>query len=570
VEVSVRDFRKKIEKKISDGALSEALWAITEFVSDIISHQSSVGRVLSSPDLDELCACIGELALKESRPENNLIRSRSHTIYLVTELSKTGGLTRLLLDIIECGGVGDHTILISNLNENTQYADIEALFELSNVSIHICPYSDNFERLCWLQAQLMRWRPWRTYVLPHHFDAPLIAACHPDIVGDLVYIHNCNHALALGIHLKGARHVDLHAKGFYYCRESGGISRNELWLLAAKDFGCRSSDDFLKGGKTLTCTSGGFEKFESFHFWERVPYAYRYEDILPSILLSTNGCHLHIGQLSECFLQELYRALQRSGIGLDRFIHVPFVPSLSRALLDYEVDIYIGSFPLGGGKATVEAMAAGIPLAVHSNYRSNLLSVESEVHPGACVWRNPEELCEFLRVQDKSTLKDLSQKSRAFYIANHTIGRLRAAMESRCELLPPRPLFRPDVLQSYLDDRQACWESEEKVIVSEEMAKHSQREKKLLFDEIDKLKNEVRDALLFGKSREDQWIKQFQELSNRLEDSDRQCVTLKASLEFQREITWRGIKRARSVINNTGKYRCRALMWRLGEFFGLR
>ncbi|WEF51051.1 hypothetical protein AFIC_002615 [[Pseudomonas] carboxydohydrogena] len=556
MEASIGEFRKKIEKEISGHELNLALSEISAFVSDVISHQTSVGSVLSSPDLDALCSEIGRLAIREIPFKEFSGRSGSSgAVYLVTELSKTGGLTRLLLDMIECGEAGNHTILISNLNENTLVSDIEPLIQSQHVSICVCPPSDYLGRLRWLQTQLINCNPRRTYVLPHHFDAPLIAACQPEITGELFYIHNCNHALALGVHLENARHVDLHSKGFYYCRESEGIIRNELWPLPAKDFGHRPLDGFLKHGEILSCTSGGFEKFESSHYLEQIPYAYRYEDVLPNILASTRGRHLHIGPLSDSFLQKLYTQFRRSQIDRERFIHVPFVASLSRALLEREVDLYIGSFPLGGGKATVEAMAAGIPVAVHSNYRSNLLSVESEVHPKACVWRKPEELYEFLRVQDKATLQDLSKHSRAYYAANHTIERLRTAMRTPAEGLPPRPLFRPDVLQSYLDDRQAFWEGGQKVIVSDQASKQFQQERQFLFADIDRLKREsqehldqYQDALRSSKIEEERWLGERQQFLDRLRELDSQCAALEAQVDFQRAAARRALRRIRAII----------------------
>lgn len=568
MEAGVGEFRKKIEQKISEHELSLALSEISAFVSDVISHQTSVGRVLSSPDLDALCSQIGRLALKEIPFKEFSGHSRSSgTVYLVTELSKTGGLTRLLLDMIECGEAGNHTILVSNLNENTLVSDIEPLIQFQNVSICVCPPSDYLGRLRWLQTQLINYSPRRTYVLPHHFDAPLIAACQREITGELFYIHNCNHALALGVHLENARHVDLHSKGFYYCRESEGIPRNELWPLPAKDFGHRPVDDFLKHGEILSCTSGGFEKFESSHYLEQIPYAYRYEDVLPNILASTHGRHLHIGPLSDAFLQKLYARFRCAHIDQDRFIHVPFVASLSRALLEREVDLYIGSFPLGGGKATVEAMAAGIPVAVHSNYRSNLLSVESEVHPKACVWRKPEELYEFLRVQDKATLKELSKHSRAYYAANHTIDRLRTAMKTPAEGLPPRPLFRPDVLQSYLDDRQAFWESGQKVIVSDQASDQFQQERQVLLGDIDRLRREsqerldqYQDAIRNGKIEEERWLVERQKFLDRLGELDSQCAALEAQVEFQRAVGQRAMRRVRAAIIEAGNCRGRVFL----------
>lgn len=313
--------------------------------------------------------------------------------------------------------------------------------------------------------------------MPHHFDAVIMAAVQEDLVGHLTYLHNCDHALALGIHMPHARHVDLHAKGYYHCRETEGLADNLLWPLVVRDIGHRADGPFLVRGHVTTCTSGGFEKFEAPHCIEQVPYLFRYDELLPRMLEASGGTHIHVGMLSDAMLQRISEGIAKLGLPADRFVHVPFVPSLGAALLEYDVDVYIGSFPLGGGRATVEAMAAGLPLIIHSNYRSHFLSVEFEVYDGAMIWRQPDQLLAFLSSLSSSKLAEHARRARRHYEAQHRPECLQLAMEETArgapQVTPPRPRYHPNLLQAYLDERHAFWtNTRAAVVVSEQEARH--------------------------------------------------------------------------------------------------
>jgi hypothetical protein len=84
--------------------------------------------------------------------------------------------------------------------------------------------------------------------------------------------------------------------------------------------------------------------------FESGSYALRYERAVACILKASRGYHVHIGDLSDAFLQKIHEELDAEKVSHDRFIHIPWVASLSQALIDNAVDVYVSSFPLGGGK----------------------------------------------------------------------------------------------------------------------------------------------------------------------------------------------------------------------------
>jgi hypothetical protein len=68
MERSLLDFCARVGEAANQGDFNFALRRIIDLVQRIILHQSSVSRVLSSPQLDRLCGLVGELARAKNGP----------------------------------------------------------------------------------------------------------------------------------------------------------------------------------------------------------------------------------------------------------------------------------------------------------------------------------------------------------------------------------------------------------------------------------------------------------------------------------------------------------------------
>jgi hypothetical protein len=204
-----------------------------------------------------------------------------------------------------------------------------------------------------------------------------------------------------------------------------------------------------------TCCCGGFEKFELPHKLEAVPYVISYPDVVATRLSAAPGEHLHIGPLSAGMKASILETLARVEVSIERFVQLDHVDNLSEALVCQQVDLYMGSMPRGGGRATVEAMAAGLPLLLHSNYRSHFLSDENEAYPGALFWRELGELRSQLAGLNEQLLFAHSELARAFFDLQHKD--LRRALDDirdgkRTAPEPKRLLCPPNSLQALLDE----------------------------------------------------------------------------------------------------------------------
>jgi hypothetical protein len=213
----------------------------------------------------------------------------------------------------------------------------------------------------------------------------------------------------------------------------------------------------MTSGKIVTATSGGFHKFDTSYLIEQIPYRHNYISLLPLIMKASGGEHHHIGPLPYHVLAEIEEQLKSHDIALERFIHTSWVENLASELIRRNVDLYVGSFPLGGGRATVEAMGAGIPLLLHEYYVSAFFTDVAEAYPRALKWRTPDELESVISGITPDLLADHSACARAFYEKEHQPIHLKKAVRETLDGNPPppphAPHHHPNTLQRYLDLR---------------------------------------------------------------------------------------------------------------------
>lgn len=322
---------------------------------------------------------------------------------------------------------------------------MQHLFEFKScLSIEYAPSGNHAFKLNWLQRRLICLSPKTVWLFNHHQDSVAVSAVQPNLSYHLKFFHHGDHHLCLGVYLKYADHIDLHPMGFHNCRKILSISDNKYMPLVAKDFGCLRGHqkNHIRSG-VITCTAAGFNKLE-------VPYPVQYVDVIPELLRTTGGKHIHIGRLSKLAIWHIRRALRNAGVDCDAFIYVPHVPSVWLALQKYRVDLYIASFPYGGGRTLVEVMGAGVPVAVHSHIFSRMLGASDMAYEGAFVWRDPTELYDFIRHISYEQLAVLGNIARQWYDCYHREEILQRAL-SDPDLLLTAPKLRgnylPDELQ---------------------------------------------------------------------------------------------------------------------------
>lgn len=448
------ELAERVGEHVEARDFGAALSALQQFVEKVIFNPASVAKVFTSLDLDQLCKAV---ALEKSQ---SLVFRRPAdcrgTVILVSELSKAGGHNELIKDIARLKLFPEPlSIVQTDCFDRVDDAVSKSFGEIASIDVQTLDGAGIDEKFEALVASLHRAPPEKLLLLAHNQDALAVAAAFAAKAAsshtEVVYVHHGDHHLSLGAATQDFVHVDPHNIGYYHCRNELDNRCNHYWPLTV---GVRADHHrktpFLSAGSLVTCSTGRAEKFEA------GSYLYDYFELLPDILRTTGGRHVHIGHLHPAQLERLDVAMAAAGIDRSRIVHIPWVASVAEALVAHEVDLYVSSFPLGGGKATLEAMATGTPLLMHESYRSRFFGGVDIAYPGAFVWRNVAELLDVFGRIDAGVLAEHSSHARFHFEKFHR----DELLVSSCDfdhpqdesIIPALTAYRSDPLECFLDD----------------------------------------------------------------------------------------------------------------------
>ncbi|SDP44845.1 Glycosyl transferases group 1 [Rhodoferax sp. OV413] len=439
---------------VKRGEFGKALEAVRTFAEDIIFDPASVAKVFVSSELDFLCKHIGETKARGLLTQP--VQGGVGTLILASEISKAGGHNELIKDIVRLHLFENPVSLL--LTDCFSRVDSKLCedFSLENgLPVEVLSGRDEEEKFSNI-LQLIYSRPIKNLVLlTHNQDALGVAAAFAAKTSgwaqEVVFVHHGDHHLSLGAATTEFIHVDPHQMGYFHCKNELGHALNHYWPLTVNLKAIQPRNiPFLSQGRLVTCSSGRPEKFE------QGAYLYDYWTLIPQLLARSQGVHVHIGELHAGQHEKLLASLADQGIPADRFIHVPWVDSIANALVAQRVDLYISSFPLGGGKATLEAMASGTPLLMHESYRSRFHGGVDIAYTGALVWRDEAEFLSAIEGLDTDVLRLHSAMAKSHYEKFHDEHILvRCCDFSRpvdAQLIPPLRVYRENVFQRFLDE----------------------------------------------------------------------------------------------------------------------
>jgi hypothetical protein len=421
-------------KLVEDGELDKGLRLIHDFVDRIITEPLCTAQVFGYKELDKLCQRIGKESLATIKhPKKDAKNSDVGQVfvYIVTKLQKSGGLRQVITNLIMAYPRAHHIIFSTELEGKSDLGNmITGPAIKADVSFRkAAPQLSYLQKLTWLQENLLKINPQKAYLLNHHQDSVAVAAIQDEMGIEASFYHHGDHHLCLGIYLPHIEHVDLHPMGYHYCRNVLGI-KNTYVPLVVEDQGPRPVEwPFMAEGGLTTCTAARSNKVD-------IPYFVKYSEMIPRLLKTTNGRHLHIGRLHPWTLLKIRRGLKRFGITQDRLIYTPWVPSVWKSLLEYRIDLYIASFPYGGGLTLIEAMGAGVPVALHMHIFSRVLSGLDLAYPEAFAWRFPEELLSYCGSVNADMLRAAARLGRRQYEEFHRPDVLKRILLGDANVLP--------------------------------------------------------------------------------------------------------------------------------------
>ena len=441
----------EVYSALSRHAVGNALDLLHLYVDRIINDVRATSRVLSSKQCDDLCREISSNVVDEVVDVETHINPQFSTVFLLSEIIEAGGHIELLKDYIGLELFSKPCIIVTNLFSRQNLQIVEKFCQENNVEVFVVTAVDSLSRLRETRALLKKISPQKLILLNHHQDSGAIVAALSQLDCQKYFIHHADHQLCLGVTCEEFIHIDLHNMGYWDCRTTLGVKTNKYWpLIVRQNSLIRATKPFINEEGLLTCSSGSGRKFES------INYKYDYFELLPKILLATKGSHVHIGPLTREQLDGLKTNFEKSNIDWDRFHHIPWVSSISRELFSLGVDLYISSFPMGGGKTILEAMSVGIPLLMHENYRSRLLGGVDLAYPKAFIWRNENELFRVFDGISPQILEKHSEWALRHFISWHSEKVLIEAVDDLTaqdiKKIPKLKEYYPNELQAYLEE----------------------------------------------------------------------------------------------------------------------
>ena len=401
-----------ISKAIGNG---EKLAVIQNFVEKMNFEPSVVGNIFGADELDDLCQDIGKNNLIKLGLNKKLssLKSRKTVLILVSKLQSSGGHTKAILDLIELSNVEKFVIVASGVVGSTASNFLKKI-EWPKISTEFIsvPRGNHQSKLDWIQSFIFEMQPHSIWLFNHHHDSLLVAAVQPYQGYDVKFYHHADDRISLGSRLDFGYHFDISSQNYYKC---GCENRADKYVYLPQTLieqPCKMPKITRFDGEFYTCTIGGFNKIE-------IPYFLSYQRAIVKILKATNGYHVHIGKISPILRFKIKYLLLVNGLPQSKFIYHRWTGSVSNMLKVYKVDLYVTSFPYGGGKTTVEVMAAGVPILAHKNRFNNYIGGIDYVYKDAFLWSDESELDDFLKVFKSYDLESHKQKSRQWFEKFH-------------------------------------------------------------------------------------------------------------------------------------------------------
>jgi hypothetical protein len=368
------------------------------------------GLISGSYQLDELCLSIGgEVRGVVDRRPPAPPAGRRRYVYAVSELYRDGGHTRLLEDLIAAQPYADHQIIWTWGESFDVIVNIvEILRVRAGVTLNVLR-GEPVERLRGAFAILSDLCPDVLVHLGHPEDPIAIALMQPGIARRRVMIHHADSSFALGRSLEGTVHVALGRHFRDFARKNWALETVLLRPTCGEPVVAKAAG-WARDRPFLTVTSGSPVKFD-------LTGELSYLDVLTERFAARDGAHVHIGPLSPEQTLQVDRHLARLGCR-KKFVFYEHVPHLASALSELAPSVYIDSYPIGGGKAIIEAMAAGLPICAASHDPN--LDSSSFCYPERFWWTHPAQVGKILAALDPPTVERHAALSRRYFERNHS------------------------------------------------------------------------------------------------------------------------------------------------------
>lgn len=384
--VGLPSIEAEIDRHLAEGRPNDALANMVAGVHHHYKRDDAAHKFLYYPNLDRQ---IERLAGALPALPEPLASAPESTLLLATEMYQVGGHSRVIIDVAR--DVPSPTLVLSDMfgSYRKQPQQLDWLLDaLPDVPVVVLP-----QRTLWGKCQALgllahRLQPRSILYFQHHQDPIPFVGTLRHAGARKTLVHHCDHNPSLGNTLPGIGHLDFTDESARGCAQH--LQRETQVLpLYVPDLG-RKPFSPVRGQAFSVVTSGTQIKFAR-------TGDLALQSIARTVLSGIRGQFVHIGPLDEDWAAEIRAHLAQHDIDPARFQPLGPVSSLWTTLGRLDAHFYLGSAPVGGGRAAIEAQGCGYPVLFHKVAdETSVLAADSVYADKTLGWTTLEDLAALL------------------------------------------------------------------------------------------------------------------------------------------------------------------------------
>lgn len=313
-----------------------------------LSSEPLWGRALFIPELDNLAREAG--CLLAPRPT---AKTKSKLlVYVATEVFPIGGHSNVIGDVVIALPDYRHTLILTAMDRShPAVISMKLRFEERNLDVHFLTCPSRAEKARELASLIGALAPWAVLMLASYDDSVAYSAVAGNATQRVLFLHHADHQPSLGASRPDYIHVDLTPACHSVCASRPDLHPS-LLNLTARDIG---TVQLANRHDVIGVTCGSPYKYSG-------SIEFSYAQLVAALFSAGVARLFHVGDMSDSQRNQIYGDLVANGQDPNRLVLLPNVSSLAAKLLEISPDFYLTSHPLGGGKATVEALSMGLPV----------------------------------------------------------------------------------------------------------------------------------------------------------------------------------------------------------------
>jgi len=347
VVFGIADLVASIAVFLERGDIERFLRGLAELTGKLLLEPLR-GRALFIPELDELA----HKASLIIAPHGNLPTNSKLLVHVATVVHPIGGHTRVLEDVVAALPEYAHMLIITAMRKSDPVlASLKPRFDKLSLKVHLLHCLSWAERARELSSLIGALGPHAVLLLANQEDSIAYTGVAGYAARRVLFLHHADHQPSLGASRLDYAHIDLTPACHALCASHPHLHAS-LLNLTAKDVG---TVRLVERHPMIGVTCGSPHKYAG-------SSEFSYAQLLAALFSGGVARVFHIGDMPASQKGQICADIEACGQDASRVTFLPNTPSLASELVELSPDFYLTSHPIGGGKATVEALSIGLPI----------------------------------------------------------------------------------------------------------------------------------------------------------------------------------------------------------------